>query len=180
MAKHIIIDRDGTLIEHIPYLCDPEKVRILPTVKEGLQILKQSGCRLFLHTNQSGVGRGYFSYHDAERCNQEMLRQIGLGSDLFERVCMAPESPEQPADYRKPSSKFGREIMAEYGAAANDLCYIGDNVTDLLTAKKLGCGGIGVDTALHDLRKMLAENDLSGTYPVVDSFLEAATYAIRR
>jgi len=178
MAKYIIIDRDGTLIEHIPYLCDPGSVRILPTVKQGLQLLQQAGCRLFLHTNQSGIGRGYFSHEAAVRCNEEMIRQLGLGPDLFERICMAPEAPDQTINYRKPSAKFGLEIMHAFSAGKEHLCYIGDNVTDLMTARNLGCKGIGVNTALHDLNSMLQEKGLREAFPVFDSFARAAAHVI--
>lgn len=178
MTKHVVLDRDGTLIEHVPYLCDPKKVRILPTVIEGLTMLRYAGCKLFLHTNQSGIGRGFFTRDKAVQCNSEMIRQLGLGSELFERICVAPEAPDEPAVYRKPSPKFGREIMSDFGITEKNLFYIGDNISDLLTATNLGCRGIGVNTALHDLREMLDKNFLSGRFPVFDSFMKAAEHIV--
>lgn len=58
MIKALVLDRDGTLIEHVPYLHKPEDVRLLPGVREGLAAARAGGLTLFLHTNQSGVGRG--------------------------------------------------------------------------------------------------------------------------
>ena len=178
MVKYIILDRDGTLIQHIPYLCDADQVQLLPTVIVGLKKLKQSGCKLFLHTNQSGIGRGYYSYDDAIRCNNEMIRQLGLGHEIFEQICVAPETTGQDIVYRKPSPKFGLEMLAKYQINEKNLCYIGDNVSDLLTAKNLGCMGVGVNTALHDLRIMLEVRGLTNEFPVFDTFLDAATYII--
>ena len=93
MVKHIVFDRDGTLIEHKPYLCIPKEVVLLPYVAEGLEKLKGQGYKLYLHTNQSGVARGYFGHKDAVACNNEMLRLINLGDDLFERICIATDYP---------------------------------------------------------------------------------------
>lgn len=176
--KYVVLDRDGTLVRHIPYLCDPAQVEVLPTVVAGLTKLIGSGHKLFLHTNQSGVGRGYFSLADAIACNDAMLKKIGLGPDLFEDICVCPEVPDQDVNYRKPSSKYGLEIIEKYTIGRQDICYVGDNVTDLLTAKNIGCTGVGVNTGVHDLRQVLQERGLEGSFPVFDCFLDAASYVV--
>jgi histidinol-phosphate phosphatase family protein len=140
----VFLDRDGTLIRHIPYLCDLRQVQLLPTVVSGLGELLKADCRLFLHTNQSGIGRGYFSLREALACNSEMIRQIGLGPDLFAGVCLCPEAPGQPIEYRKPSPKYAREVMITYATDVRRLCYIGDNITDLMTAREVGCASTSI------------------------------------
>jgi D-glycero-D-manno-heptose 1,7-bisphosphate phosphatase len=176
--KYLVLDRDGTLVRHIPYLHDPSQVEVLPTVVEGLTKLVHSGYRLFLHTNQSGIGRGYFSLEDALACNEAMLKLIGMGQDLFEDVCICPETPKQPVAFRKPSPIFGRSILAKYGVDASQMAYIGDNSSDLMTAKNIGCLGIGIDTGLHDLRQLLRDEGLEGQFPVFDTFLAASEHVI--
>lgn len=176
--KYVVLDRDGTLIRHVPYLHDPAQVEVLPTVIDGLAALLDSGCKLFLHTNQSGVGRGYFSLADAIACNQEMVRQLGLGDRIFADICVAPEAPGGQIQYRKPSANFGREIIAKHAINQGDLCYLGDNVTDLLTAQNIGCAGIGVNTGLHDLNQMLRERGLDGNFTVFDRFIDAANHVV--
>lgn len=176
--NYVVLDRDGTLIRHIPYLGDPDQVQLLPTVVDGLANLVKSGRKLFLHTNQSGIGRGCFSLSDAIACNDEMLRQICLGKELFEDVCICPELPDQDVSYRKPSPKYGLEIIEKYTTYTSNICYIGDNVTDLLTANNIGCMGIGVNTGVHDLRQLLREYNLEERFPVFDSFIEATDYIL--
>ena len=102
----VIVERDSTLIRDIPDLCDPDKVEVLPFVVEGFTELIKVGAKLFIHTNQSGVERVYFSMADAIACNKEMLRRIGLGSDIFEDICVCPETPEKNIIYRKPPPKI--------------------------------------------------------------------------
>lgn len=175
---YVVLDRDGTLIRHIPYLCDPSCIEVLPTVVVGLTGLIESGCKLFLHTNQSGIGRGYFSLADVVSCNDEMLRQIGLGNNLFEDICICPEVPEQKARYRKPSPNYGLSIINKYGIDKRSLCYLGDNITDLLAAKNIGCMGVGVDTGEHDLKEMLRESGIDEYFPVFDCFVDATKYIL--
>lgn len=174
-VSHIVLDRDGTLIRHIPYLCDPAQVELLPTVLEGLNVLVQSGRMLFLHTNQSGVARGYFSLADAIECNRAMLKKIGMGDGLFEDMRISAEPPDH-AVCRKPSPKYGLELMEKYDIDKSSLCYVGDNITDLMTAANIGCMGIGVNTGVHDLRQELQERNMSERFPVFDNFLDAANF----
>jgi D-glycero-D-manno-heptose 1,7-bisphosphate phosphatase len=175
-VRCVFIDRDGTLIRHVPYLCDVERVELLPTVVEGLSELRAAGCKLFLHSNQSGIGRGYFSLAQAEACNVRMLQCLGLGADLFEEVRLCPEAPEQQIAYRKPSSRYALEVMARYAADRRYMCYIGDNVTDLLTARNVGCAAVAVDTGVAELRRSALEHGLD--YPVFETFLDAARYVV--
>jgi D-glycero-D-manno-heptose 1,7-bisphosphate phosphatase len=178
MSRHIILDRDGTLIRHIPYLCDPAQVELLPTVVEGLKKLRDAGCVLYLHTNQSGIGRGYFTLTHAVACNHAMIERIGLGENLFADICIAPEHPDDIPQYRKPSPRWGMEIMQKTGAVKADLYYIGDAVSDLMTAEKLGCHAAGVNTGLKDLREALASSALIHKFRVFDRFMDAATNAV--
>jgi len=173
-----VLDRDGTLIEYVPYLSSPEEVRLLPTVVDALQLLRSSGCKLFLHSNQSGVGRGYYTRDAALACNDEMLRQIGMGGELFDRVCVAFESPDDELGYRKPSPRFGREVIETYGITADEMCYIGDNISDLQTAASVRCAGIGVNTGHESLRSAVSADSDLGQFMIFDSLLEAATYVV--
>lgn len=58
--KAVFLDKDGTLIENVPYNVRPELIRLLPGVAEGLRALHAAGFRLIVVSNQSGVARGYF------------------------------------------------------------------------------------------------------------------------
>ncbi|HEY5802029.1 MAG TPA: HAD-IIIA family hydrolase [Burkholderiaceae bacterium] len=173
---HVVIDRDGTLVRHVPYLCAADQVQLLPTVAAGVAHLADNGCQLYLHTNQSGVGRGYFALADVHACNEEMLLQIGLGADIFQEICIAPETPEQSAVYRKPSPRFGLELIARHQIDAGRICYLGDNVTDMATAQNIGCLGVGINTGVHDLRRAVEIGQIPAHFPVFDDFLSAAIY----
>jgi D-glycero-D-manno-heptose 1,7-bisphosphate phosphatase len=176
--RALILDRDGTLIEHVPYLSDPDGVRLLPGVREALAFARNAGVRLFLHSNQSGVGRGLFTLESVESCNRRMIDLLGLGNEGFERICIAPEHPDETSVYRKPSPAFVYEIMNSTGLSAGEICYIGDRGSDLATAHASGTRGVGVATGLDDLRTELHTLGLADAYPVFDSLDEAIRYLL--
>lgn len=126
----VFLDRDGTLIENRHYLASPEGVVILPGVREALGRARDTGAKLFLFTNQSGVGRGYFTLADVEAQNRRMLELLDLGGDLFTHICVATERPDEPPLYRKPSPRFIHEMLAEHAIAAEAAWMVGDSPAD--------------------------------------------------
>lgn len=171
--KALILDRDGTLIEHIPYLHEPDNVRLLPGVAAGLRAAVDAGILLFLHSNQSGVGRGLFDLAAVEACNVRMLELMDLKAPLFTRICLAPEPPDVPAEYRKPSPRFAHEIIQDFGFAPAEICYVGDRWSDLATALAAETQAIGVATGLDDLSAEIRAHGLLDRFPVCDSFSTA-------
>lgn len=172
--KALIFDRDGTLIEHVPYVSDPAEIRLLPGVRKALATAQAQGVRLFLHSNQSGVGRGMFELDAVDACNKRMDELLGFPLPIFERICIAPEAPDAPSIYRKPSPFFAEEIIRDYGYRPEEICYIGDRGSDLATAAAAGTRGVGVATGLDDLRAELGALGLS--FPVFDSLKAAIDY----
>tara|TARA_B100000965_G_C19030800_1_gene515236 strand:- start:7 stop:546 length:540 start_codon:yes stop_codon:yes gene_type:complete len=174
-VKFIVFDRDGTLIKHKPYLFEPKEVELLPYVSEGLNKLKESGHKLFLHTNQSGISRGYFKIEDVIKCNNKMLELIGLGNDLFEKICIADDFPPNKDSYRKPSSKFGIEIAKNYSIDKSKLYYVGDSLSDMETAINLNCIGLGLNTGEFDLVKKIKKYN-QDEIQVFKNFKEITNY----
>ena len=85
--------------------------------RAALAKAKRHGCRLFMHTNQSGVGRGYFAMDRVNAVNDEMYRLMGLGANPFDAVCIAPDDPSAPLtpSSRKPNPRFELEMIEKYG-----------------------------------------------------------------
>jgi D-glycero-D-manno-heptose 1,7-bisphosphate phosphatase len=73
MNQAVFLDRDGTIIEDKHYLHRPEEVVLFPGAAAALKRLQSAGFRLFIVSNQSGVGRGYFTLAEVERVNQHLL-----------------------------------------------------------------------------------------------------------
>jgi len=130
VGQGLFLDRDGTVIEHIPYLHEPEKVVIVPGVGEALREAVAAGFRLYLFTNQSGVGRGMFPLAAVHAVNRRMEELLGLPAPVFAGICIAPEAPGEPSLYRKPSPRFIEEMCARDGLAKSKSWMIGDSPSD--------------------------------------------------
>ncbi len=175
----LILDRDGTLIEHVPYLSSPDEVRLLPGVSGALQAARAAGAALFLHSNQSGVGRGLFDVAAVDACNRRLIELLDLGPEPFARICVATEAPGMPSVYRKPSPAFAREVMRDYGLQASQIWYCGDRGSDLETALQAGTRGAGVATGLGDLHAELDASGIAESFPVFASLEHAIAHILR-
>lgn len=143
--KALFLDRDGTLIEHIPYLHDPSRVVLHAGVREALADALAAGFHLFLFTNQSGVGRGMYTMEDVEACNGRMLELLDLPPPGFTEICIAPESPDEKPAYRKPSPRFIGEMITRHDLDPARCWMIGDSEVDVRAAAKAGIHPVRVD-----------------------------------
>ena len=131
MNRAIFLDRDGTLIAEKNYLSRPEDVKIFPATPAGLKRLVDAGFRLFIISNQSGIGRGYFTLADVESVNQHLCRELAVSGVRFEKIYIAPEKPDEPSHGRKPSPQFLFDARDEFGLDLAQSYLIGDKRSDL-------------------------------------------------
>ena len=144
---------------------------------EAIKLLIKKNIKLHLHTNQSGVGRDYFGISDVIDCNNKMIELIGLGHNIFEEICMAPDFPPSKISYRKPSSLFGIELIEKYNLDKSSIVYIGDSLSDLKTARNIGCNAYGVMSGGYDLEALIkSETDLN--YDIFPNLLEVVNHLI--
>ena len=141
--KAVFLDRDGTLIEDKDYLSQPEEVVIYPGAPQALRRLATAGFKLVIVTNQSGVGRGYFTLADVENVHRHLADQLQRHGVRFEKIYVAPEAPDQASRGRKPSPQFLFDARDEFGIDLTRSYMIGDKLIDL------ACGwNAGVNRAI--------------------------------
>ena len=150
-TKAVFLDRDGTLIRHVHYLHEPEKVELLPGVADALKLLLDRAVKLFLFTNQSGVARGLFTLADVEAVNRRMLDLIGLGDEIFTEVCIATEMPSDEPGYRKPSPRFILESLAKHRIPKENAVMVGDNPTDWEAGNRAGIQVVAIESSVSSL-----------------------------
>ena len=131
MNRAIFLDRDGTLIAEKNYLSRPEDVEIFPGAGAALKRLADGGFQLFMVTNQSGIGRGYFTMADAERVNEHIVGEFARAGVRFKKIYIAPEAPDQPSRGRKPSPQFLLDARDEFGLELAESFMVGDKLIDL-------------------------------------------------
>jgi D-glycero-D-manno-heptose 1,7-bisphosphate phosphatase len=141
MNQAVFLDRDGTLIEERHYLHRPEDVALFPGATVALMRLQHHGFKLFIVSNQSGVGRGYFTMAEVERVNQHLLAEFHTAGVHFDKIYVAPEAPDAPSRGRKPSPQFLFDAREEFGLDLAQSYMIGDKLIDLECGWNAGLKG---------------------------------------
>jgi D-glycero-D-manno-heptose 1,7-bisphosphate phosphatase len=147
--RAVFLDRDNTLIHDDGFIHEPEKVKLLPGVPEGLKLLKEKGYLLIVTSNQSGIGRGYFKeedFHAVNRKLQELLAPYGVQIDDF---FFCPHRPEDGCNCRKPRTEMVEKASKKWNIDLSESFVVGDRDSDVKLAVNAGCrGGIKVGTSL--------------------------------
>lgn len=144
----VFLDRDGTLNEHVEYIHEVEKFRLIPGAVEALKRLKDHGFRLVVVTNQPGIGMGYFSKEDFFRVNREFLKLVRAGGVTLDRVYFCPHSDNDRCDCRKPATGLIERAVAELNLDLTRSFVVGDMTGDVELGRKAGCRSILVRTGI--------------------------------
>jgi D-glycero-D-manno-heptose 1,7-bisphosphate phosphatase len=156
LSAAVFIDRDGTIIEDADYCSHPEQVKVFPGVREALRLLKSHGFKIIVITNQSGIGRGFFTV-DQYRCvESEVARQVG--PSLLDATYFCPDVPGQQSSHRKPSPGMVLQAEREHGIDLTRSFFIGDKEIDVECGRKAGVRTIRVQTGFdRDITESAAD-----------------------
>jgi D,D-heptose 1,7-bisphosphate phosphatase len=156
----VFLDKDGTLVEDVPYNVDPERIRLAAGASTGLPALHAAGYRLVVVSNQSGVARGMFAeaaLKDVERKVRKMLEEIAVPLDGF---YYCPHHPHGTVaeyavtcDCRKPAPGLLRRAAADLGIDLAASWMIGDILDDVQAGRAAGCRAILLDNG-HETQWM--------------------------
>jgi D-glycero-D-manno-heptose 1,7-bisphosphate phosphatase len=136
----VFLDRDGTLIVDRHYLSDPAGVELLPGAAEAVARLNGAGHPVFLVTNQSGIGRGYFTeaqYRAVHVRLVELLNEAGTRLDGEYHAPHAPADPD-PEALRKPGAGMFLRAAREHGVELAGAFFVGDRLRDVAPAERFG------------------------------------------
>jgi D,D-heptose 1,7-bisphosphate phosphatase len=148
----VFLDRDGTLIEHVPYLADPGMVSLLPGAAEALKRLRRAGFVRVLVTNQSAIGRGMLAVNRLDEIHMEFNRQLALQGATIDGIYYCPDAPKSDdrTIVENPDRKPGPGMLLRAAADLNlDLgasWMVGDLISDVLAGLNAGCKSILVQT----------------------------------
>lgn len=143
----VFLDRDGTLIEHVHYLCEPEKVKLVPGAAQAVRRLQSLGYACVVVTNQSVVGRGMLSERGLEEIHHAMHRELAKGGTRLDGVYSCPVAPTQGDPLviehpdRKPAAGMLFRAARELGLDLSRSWMVGDSLTDVMAGSNAGCAG---------------------------------------
>jgi histidinol-phosphate phosphatase family protein len=138
----VLFDRDGTLIEDVPYNGDPARVRPVPGAREALDRLRALGVRTALVTNQSGIGRGLLTRGQVDAVNARVADLLGP----FDAVQLCPHAPDDGCACRKPAPGMVKQVCADLAVEPSRAVVVGDIGSDVEAAEAAGAVGILVPT----------------------------------
>lgn len=148
LAPAIFLDKDGTLVEDVPFNVDPARVRLAPGVA-ALAQLHARGYRLFVVSNQPGVALGRFmesQLHAAFYDLETRLRALGVPIEDFYYCPHAPAADATPACFcRKPNPGLLFRAAQEHDIALPQSWFIGDILDDIEAGRHAGCRTILID-----------------------------------
>ena len=178
MSRAVFLDRDGTIIEEKEYLSDPDRIVVFPGAAQALNRLQDAGFKLLIVTNQSGIGRGYYTVEDMHRVNTRLVAELERYGVRFEKIYFAPEAPEQPSRGRKPSPQFLFDAREEFGIDLSQSYMIGDKLIDLECGWNAGVKGSILVRTGHGAKCEGLEVQKGGRANVVNSLAEAAEWIL--
>jgi D-glycero-D-manno-heptose 1,7-bisphosphate phosphatase len=139
----LFLDRDGTLIQEVDHCHRPEDVIVMEGAALGLAKSHEHGWCNVIITNQSGIGRGYFTEKEFQDVQAEVQHQVG---GLIDATYMAPDLPNTNSLRRKPAPGMIVEAAADLGIDLPASFMIGDRKSDIDAGKAAGCRTILVLT----------------------------------
>jgi histidinol-phosphate phosphatase family protein len=140
----ILFDRDGTLVEDVPYNTDPDLVVPMPGALQTLRRLRALGIACGVVTNQSGVGLGLIAEHELRAVNARIEEILGP----FDTWQVCPHAPEDRCECRKPKPGLVQAACRDLGIQPEDAVVIGDIGKDMEAARRAGSRGIMVPTPI--------------------------------
>jgi D-glycero-D-manno-heptose 1,7-bisphosphate phosphatase len=175
--KLAILDRDGVInYDSDQYIKSPAEWRPIPGSIEAIARLNQSGYRIAVATNQSGIGRGLFDMATLNAINDKMMEMVFRQGGRIDALFFCPHTAVEACACRKPRTGMLEEIAARFHTELKGVPAIGDSLKDLQAAEAVGAQPILVLTGKGT--KTRADGGMPRKTLVFDDLAEASRHLI--
>jgi D-glycero-D-manno-heptose 1,7-bisphosphate phosphatase len=168
-SRAVFLDRDGTIMHDADYCSDPKQVHVFEGTPEALRRLKRKGYKLIIITNQSGIGRGFFTLEQYRAVETEVLRQLGPG--LIDATYFCPDTPEQPSKCRKPAPGMILEAARDHHVDLARSFLVGDKEIDAECGRNAGVRTIRVRTGFDKMTDGSSANWIAEDLPAAANLI---------
>lgn len=131
MNKAVFLDRDGTINRDFGYVHEKEQLEFIPGALDALKKFQQHEFKLIIITNQSGIGRGYFTLQQYKEFEQYMIEQMSNYGVIVNAVYFCPHTPKEHCRCRKPQTKMFEQAAQDFDIEWEHSYVIGDSERDL-------------------------------------------------
>lgn len=137
--KLIILDRDGVInFDSAQFIKSPDEWKPIPGSLAAIARLNQSGYRVVVATNQSGVGRGLFEMDTLNAIHEKMHKALAQAGGRIDAIFFCPHTSADNCACRKPKPGMLHEISKRFNTNLTDVPAIGDALRDLEAAVTVG------------------------------------------
>lgn len=137
----VFLDRDGVINEDSPdYIRSWEAFRFLPGSLQAVVELSRRGFRIFVITNQSGIGRGLIAPEELARMHNNLAAEAAAAGGRIDGFFFCPHRPEEGCRCRKPRPGLIEAAARAHGIDLSRAVMVGDSARDILAARRAGCG----------------------------------------
>lgn len=134
--KIVILDRDGVINEDSPdYIKSVAEWRPVTGSLEAIAKLCQAGFRVFIASNQSGLGQGLFNYDDFCTINERLQKLLAELGGRIDGIAFAPDHPDRPTPKRKPAPGMILDLARRLNVSAELIPVVGDSWRDIEAAR---------------------------------------------
>lgn len=138
----VFVDRDGTICFDKHYLSDPDGLELIPTVAEGIRRMNEAKIPVILVTNQSGIGRGYFTEETLVEIHARLKEMLKERSAKVDDIFYCPHLPNSGCACRKPEPGMLLQAKKKHGFDLSISFVIGDRMMDMEMAHRVKAIGI--------------------------------------
>jgi len=137
--KAIFIDKDGTLVENVPFNVDPSLIRISKNTLGGLRLLQEKGYKIIVVSNQPGIAKGYFNEEDLEKAIEKIVEILGSKGVAIDGFYYCPHDAGDGCDCRKPKAGLISGAANDHNIDLSQSWMIGDILDDVEAGNRAGC-----------------------------------------
>jgi D-glycero-D-manno-heptose 1,7-bisphosphate phosphatase len=167
----VAFDRDGTLIEYVPYLRRIQDIRVIPEAVEAVRLLNEVGVFTAIITNQSVVGRKELSSEGLEEIHSKISELFALGGASFSNIYSCTHISTAGCSCRKPRPDLFLEACGHVNVDPTHSWVVGDNSSDMLLAHAAGARGVrvltGVKVMEDETHWLVANNALDAVHLIL-------------
>ena len=152
LSKAVFLDKDGTLVEDVPYNTDPDRIHLSNGALEGLSLLQKQGYKLIVVTNQSGIARGIFEEHELERVENRLRELLAASGIDLTGFYYCPHHPDGTVEKyavecycRKPWPGMLNKATLQHRIDLTASWLVGDILHDVEAGNRAGCKTILLD-----------------------------------
>ena len=131
----LFLDRDGVIIKDIGYISNPKDVVLEKGIKNLLKFAYQERIPVIIVTNQSGISRGFYDWHDFDEVNKRMLTLIGRPSPIV-AILANSHLNNSENNWRKPNPDMINFSAKKYNINTSKSVLIGDRLSDMIAGCK--------------------------------------------